>query len=167
MCFLVFRRRKAGSKTKAALFVFLGGRIASRADDTAIIVSKKRTSPAVIHVHVGLVLPSAMTWSEKSACVANLPHTNTHARASCCFLLSWCCCFIIAVGSGAATTAAAYSLVLSPIINTGYQKLPFGSGDDPDKLFSLSSSLVTKKRNKKVTKSKESKELREGSFPNN
>ena len=27
------------------------------------------------------------------------------------------------------------------IINTNYQKLPFGSGDDPDKLFSPSTEL--------------------------
>ena len=43
-----------------------------------------------------LVVPSAMTWTEKSACVANLPrlHTQTHtrARASCC-----CCCGVVAV----------------------------------------------------------------------
>ena len=85
--------------------------MASRADDTASFVSKKSTSQAVMYTS-RLVLPSAMTWTEKSACVANLPHSHkTHARASCCLRL-WCCC--IAVGSGAAinTTTAAYSLVL-------------------------------------------------------
>ena len=28
-----------------------------------------------------LVLPSAMTWTEKSGCVANLPHLHEHTRA--------------------------------------------------------------------------------------
>ena len=84
---MVFRR-KAGSKTKASLFVFLGGHIAiiSRADDTASIVSKKTTSPAVI-ITSRLVLPSAMTWTEKNACVANLPHLHTRA------LPAACCCY--------------------------------------------------------------------------
>ena len=84
--------------------------MANRADDTASFVSKKSTSPAVMFTSQ-LVLPSAMTWTEKSACVANLPHTNTRAR----FLLLavlWCCRRI--VGSGAINTTAAYSLVLSP-----------------------------------------------------
>ena len=96
MCFLVFRRRKAGSKTKASLFVFLGGHIASRADDTTnSIVSKKSTSPAVMFTS-RLVLPSAMTWTEKSACVANLPHllTQIHTRT----LPAACCCYgVVAV----------------------------------------------------------------------
>ena len=99
MC-LMFRRRKAGAKTKASLFVFLGGHIASRADDTASIVSKKSTFPAVMFTS-RLVLPSAMTWTEKSACVANLPRLHKHTRAR--FLLLavvavllycgwfWCC----------------------------------------------------------------------------
>ena len=98
-------------KVRCLFFVFLGGHIASSAYDTASIVSKKSTSPAVIFTS-RLVLPSAMTWTEKSACVANLPHLNSHARASCCLLLLRCCC-CIAVGSGAATTTAADSLVLS------------------------------------------------------
>ena len=39
-----------------------------------------------------LVVPSAMTWTEKSACVANLPRSHTHARAS------YCCCYgVVAV----------------------------------------------------------------------
>ena len=86
--------------------------MASRADDTASFASRKSTSPAVMFTS-RLVLPSAMTWAEKSACVANLPHLHKHTRAR--FLLLavlWCCCRI-EVGSGAATTAA-YSLVLSP-----------------------------------------------------
>ena len=54
-------------------------------------LSKKSTSPAVMFTS-RLVLPSAMTWTEKSACVANChAHTNTHAHASC------CCCYDIAV----------------------------------------------------------------------
>ena len=51
-----------------------------------------------------MVLPSAMTWTEKSACVANLPRSHKHTRARFLLLLLWCCC-IIAVGCGAATTA--------------------------------------------------------------
>ena len=35
--------------------------------------SKKSTSPAVMFTW-WLVLPRALTWTEKSACVANLPH---------------------------------------------------------------------------------------------
>ena len=62
------------------LFVFLRGHTASRADDTASIVSKKSTSPAVMFTS-RLVLPSAMTWTEKSACVATLPHLHKHTRA--------------------------------------------------------------------------------------
>ena len=62
------------------LFVFLRGHTASRADDTASIVSKKSTSPAVMFTS-RLVLPSAMTWTEKSGCVANLPHLHEHTRA--------------------------------------------------------------------------------------
>ena len=104
LCFLVFRRRKAGSKTKASLFVFLGGYIASRTDDTASFVSKKSTSPAVMFTS-RLVLPSAMTWT-KVACVANLPYLYKDTRAR--FLLLavvmmlllycgwffWCCYYI-------------------------------------------------------------------------
>ena len=65
------------------------------------IVSKKSTSPAVMFTS-RLVLPSAMTWTKKSACVANLPHLHKHIRAR--FLLLavvmvlllycgwfWCC----------------------------------------------------------------------------
>ena len=64
-----------------------------------------------------LVHPSAMISTEKSACVANLPHSHKHTRAR--FLLLavvmvlllycdwfWCC-------YDAINTAAAYSLVLS------------------------------------------------------
>ena len=74
LCFLVLRR-KAGSKTKASLFVFLGGHIAiaSRAD--AVMFTSR------------LVLSSAMTWTEKNACVANLPHLHTRA------LPAACCCY--------------------------------------------------------------------------
>ena len=67
--------------------------IASRADDDkASIVSKKSTSPAVMFAS-GLVIPSAMTWTEKIACVANLPHLHTHTRA----LPAACCCYGVAV----------------------------------------------------------------------
>ena len=41
-----------------------------------------------------LVLPSAMTSTEKSACVANLPHLHKHTRA----LPAACCCYgVVAV----------------------------------------------------------------------
>ena len=75
--------------------------MASRADDTARFVSKKSTSPAVMSTS-GLVLSSTMTWTEKSACVANLPRSHKHTRARflllavvmvlllCCGLF-WCC----------------------------------------------------------------------------
>ena len=43
-------------------------------------VSKKSTSPAVLFTS-RLVLPSALAWTEKSACVANLPHLHKHTRA--------------------------------------------------------------------------------------
>ena len=54
----------------------------SRADDTASFdgVPKKSTSPAVMFTS-RLVRPSAITWTEKSACVANLPRSHKHARA--------------------------------------------------------------------------------------
>ena len=48
--------------------------------DTAGIVSKNSNSPTVMFT-TRLVLPSAMTWTEKSACVANLPHLHKHTRA--------------------------------------------------------------------------------------
>ena len=43
-----------------------------------------------------LVLPSAMTWTEKSACVANLPRSHKHTRARFVLLL-WCCCIVVVV----------------------------------------------------------------------
>ena len=69
--------------------------MANRADDTASFVSKKSTSPAVMFTR--LVLPSAMTWTEQSACVANSPHLHKHARASFLLLLLWCCCIALAL----------------------------------------------------------------------
>ena len=72
------------------MFVFLEGHIASRANDTASFVSKKSTSPAVMFTS-RLVLPSAMTWTEKSACLcrelATLTQTHTRAlpAARCCY----------------------------------------------------------------------------------
>ena len=96
------------------MFVFLEGHIASRANDTASFVSKKSTSPAVMFTS-RLVLPSAMTWTEKSARVANLPHFHKHTRAR--FLLLAVMVFLrIAVSSGASTTAA-YTLVLSQVVS--------------------------------------------------
>ena len=132
--FLVFRR-KAGSKTKASLFVFLGGHIAiiSRADDTASIVSKKTTSPAVI-ITSRLVLPSAMTWTEKNACVANLPHLHTRA------LPAACCCY------GAAAVLRSVLVLLL--------QLP----------MAVSSSLVTKKSRKKERHRKQRKQRTSGRF---
>ena len=64
------------------------------ADDTAnSIVSKKSTSPAVMSTS-RLVLPCAMTWTEKSACVANLATlTQAHTRA----IPAACCCYGVAV----------------------------------------------------------------------
>ena len=41
-----------------------------------------------------LVVPSAMTWTEKSACVANLPCSHKHTRVRC---YSWCCCVAVVV----------------------------------------------------------------------
>ena len=85
----------------------------SGADDTASFASKKTTSPAVMFIS-RLVLPSAMTWTEKSACVANLPHLHKHTRA----LPAACCCYgIVAVLRLVLVllrTTSAYSLVLSP-----------------------------------------------------
>ena len=78
----------------------------SGADDTASFASKKTTSPAVMFIS-RLVLHRAMTWTEKSACVANLPHTRAHFLV----LLLWCCSF--AVGCGAATSTAAYRKLVS------------------------------------------------------
>ena len=72
-------------------------------------LSKKSTSPAVMFTS-RLVLPSGMTWTEKSVCVANLPRSHKHTRARFLLLLLWCCC--IAVGCGAATILLP-SLVLS------------------------------------------------------
>ena len=71
--------------------------LCSRADDAATnscdSVSTKSTftSPAVMF-NARLVLPSAMTWTEKSACVANLPRSHEHTRARFLLLLLWCCC---------------------------------------------------------------------------
>ena len=73
------------------LLVLLAGHMASRADDTAInsfqCLSKKSTSPTVMFTS-RLVLASAMTWTEKSACAANLPRSDKHTRAP--FLLLLC-----------------------------------------------------------------------------
>ena len=41
---------------------------------------KKSTSPALMFTS-RLVLPSAMTWTDKSTCVANLPRSHKHTRA--------------------------------------------------------------------------------------
>ena len=102
-------------------------------------VSKNSTSPAVMFTS-RLVLPRAMTWTEKSACVANSPHLHKHTRA----LPAACCCYGVAV----------LRLVLVLLL-----QLP----------IALSSLLIPcnekPKEKKNVTKSKESKELREGSFP--
>ena len=70
----------------------------SRADDAASFVSKKSTSPAVM-ITSRLVLPSAMTWTEKSACVANLPHSHKHTRAlpAAAAAAAACCSYGVAV----------------------------------------------------------------------
>ena len=95
--------KKAGSKNKSFVVVFLGA--SSRAYDTASFdsVSKKSTSPTVMFTSQ-LVLPSAMTWTEKSACVANLPRSHQHTRARFLLLLLfmvllycvrlWCCYYL-------------------------------------------------------------------------
>ena len=78
--------------------------------DTAGIVSKNSNSPTVMFT-TRLVLPSAMTWTEKSACVANLPHLHkTHTRA-----LPAACCYGVAVLRLVLVLlhTAAYSLALS------------------------------------------------------
>ena len=71
--------KKQVQKLKLCCFVFLGGHIASRVDDTASFVHKRSTSPAVTFTS-RLVPPSTMTWTEKSACVANMPHLHKHTR---------------------------------------------------------------------------------------
>ena len=116
-------------KLRCLLFVFLGGHIASR----AVALPPRRAPPPQ---------SCSMTWTEKSGCVANLPHTNTHARACCCLLLLWCCC-CTTVGSGAAIT-----------------QLPLALSSLPH---------VTKKRKKKRTsqKPKKAKNFGKVLFPNN
>ena len=119
------------------LFVFLGGCIASRAD-TASIVSKKSTSPAVM---CGRYSPAPWLGLRRAP-VSRTCHTYTNTRtrllllAVVMVLLLYC-----AVGPGATTTAA---IALPSLLITCNEKT---------------------KEKKNVTKNKESKELREGSFP--
>ena len=82
----VRRRRKAGSKNKTSCFFVILLHMAITADDTASSLQKS-TSPAIMFTS-RLVLPSALTWTEKSACVANLPRSHKHTRAR--FLLLLC-----------------------------------------------------------------------------
>ena len=113
----------------------------SGADDTASFASKKTTSPAVMFIS-RLVLHRAMTWTEKSACVANLPHLHKLTRA----LPVACCCYYGVV--------AVLRLVMVLLLL---------------QLHTALSSLVTcnEKTKEKKNVSKESKELREGSPTNN
>ena len=124
-------RRKASSKTKTSFGCF------SELMTIQLALSKKSTSPAVMFTS-RLVLPSAMTWTEKSACVANLPHVHKHTRAL--FLLLavvmvlllyrrwfWCC----------------YYSCLQPF---------------------LLSSLLTKKRKKRERHKKQRKQRTSGRF---
>ena len=138
MGFLVFRRRKKQVR-KQKLRCLCSLEDIFLAELMMRFVSKN-TSPAVMFTS-RLILLSAMTRTEKSACVAKLPRSHKHTRARFLLLLLWCCCNN-AGGCGAAT----YYLLLCLV---------------------ASSSLVTRKKKKEkeknVTKSKESKELREGS----
>ena len=116
MCFLVVGR-KAGSKTKVVLFVFLGGHIAIRADDTTEALSPRRAPPKQSCSPRGWYCP--VPWlGLRRAPVSRTCHTytNTHVRASCCLLLLWCCC-CIAVVSGAAIDATAAIALCSLLIN--------------------------------------------------
>ena len=87
----------------------------SRADDTASFDNaspRRAPSQQSVMFTSRLVLPSAMTWTEKSACVANLPRSHKHTRGlPVLLLLLWCCC--IALGCCGAATTAAYVALLS------------------------------------------------------
>ena len=97
--------------------------------------SKKSTSPAVIFTS-RLVLPSAMTWTEKSLCRELATLTQTHTRA----LPAACCCYGV---------VAVLRLVLVLLL-----QLP----------MAVSSSLVTKKSRKKERHRKQRKQRTSGRF---
>ena len=74
---------------------------------------KKSTSPAAIFTS-RLVVPSAMNWTEKSACVANLPRSHKHTRAlpaaDVMVLLLYCgwlwCCYYCYLASSSLVTCS-------------------------------------------------------------
>ena len=74
-------QKKSRFKNIKFVAVFLGGHMANGANDTASFdceyLFKKSTSPAVMFTS-RLVLASPMTWTEKSACVENLPRSHIH-----------------------------------------------------------------------------------------
>ena len=90
---------EAGSKTKTSrLFVFSSEAMARRADTTALTVSLQEEHLPVVMVTSRLVLPIAMTWTEKSACIANLPRSHKHtcvlpAVAIVLLYCGWLCCY--------------------------------------------------------------------------
>ena len=75
-------------KLRGCLWLSEALRLAQLMKQQALTVSLQEHFPNS-HVYTSrLVLPRAVTWTEKSACLANmLAHTNTNARASRC-----CCC---------------------------------------------------------------------------
>ena len=81
-----------------------------------------------------------MTSTEKSACVANLPHLHKHTHA----LPAACCCYGVAAVLRLVLVLLQLPIALPPLLITCNEKT---------------------KEKKNVTKSKESTELREGSFP--
>ena len=140
---------EAGSKTKTSrLFVFSSEAMARRADTTALTVSLQEEHLPVVMVTSRLVLPIAMTWTEKSACIANLPRSHKHtcvlpADAIVLLYCGWLCCY----------TTTTYCCLRSLALVTCHPR---------------AARIVTKKRKNggKTTKSKESKERREGSPTN-
>ena len=111
------RRRKASSEAKTSwLFVFLGGHMASRADDAASFdsVSHRRTPPQQSCLLHG--------WYSRVPCLGlrRVPalrtchaHIDTRARASC------CCCYGFAV----LRLPAVLPLLLTRSRNTRWQSL--------------------------------------------
>ena len=82
LCLRGVQEKKSRLKTKASLFVlvFLEAIWLAELMIQLAFVSKKSTSPAVMFIS-RLVLSIAMTWTEKSACVADLPLSHKHTRA--------------------------------------------------------------------------------------
>ena len=92
--FVVFRRRNAGSKTKASLFVFLTGRTASRNGTASFHCLQEENLPSS-HLHLAIGTPQYhdLDW-EECMCreLATLTQTHTHALPAAC-----CCYAVVAV----------------------------------------------------------------------